>query len=458
MSIYGGAGGVDARLEDLHNLARITDDLATTLAQVAAEGHGVLVDPDVLASAVLDPAGLAAFERSLLAALDGPSGLFALAARYALRAIGLRTAVATYEAVDHAQQFAFDKLAWALGANPLLAAGLAWQAAPFAAIELALDGGDVQRFLTDHPELADLTVDALPGLLTTLTGVPVTDVPTGGQLIGLLYPQGTPTVTATPIPGSEVTDVENPLVQPPQTLGNLLAGLDYRNGQVTGDTADQVDVRVITHADGSKAYIVDIPGTKTWDLPGDPSTAKLNTLGTNVHLTGGEVTAREQAIADALRQAGASATDPVMLVGHSQGGIIAAQAAHDCATGGFSSGGHTFNVTHVVTAGAPIGRIDIPSEVQVLALENQHDLVPHLDGAANPDRPTQTTVVFDNQLGDAGANHDTRRSYLPAARALDTSADASVQAFRSSAGAFLPQAGSGATATYSLYTIEGNPP
>lgn len=60
--------------------------------------------------------------------------------------------------------------------------------------------------------------------------------------------------------------------------------------------------------------------------------------------------------------------------------------AVDALPGRFTSGGQAFNITHVVTAGSPIGRTDIPADVQVLSLENQRDIVPHLDAAPNPDR------------------------------------------------------------------------
>lgn len=427
-----------------------------TLAEVAAEAHAVLVAPDVVASAVLDPVGVAAFERELLAALDGSAGLMSLAARYSMRALGLRAAVATYRGVDQAQQAAFEGICWSLGANPLAAVNLAFVAVPFAGLQIAGDGGDVQHWLSDHLGLVDGAVDALPGLITNLSGglLPVSDVPSGGHLIGLLYPQGAAHVAPAPTPEAETAFPLNPLNHAPRTLSDLLHGLDFRNSNVSENGPDQVDVRVITHADGTKAYIVDVPGTKVWDLPGQDPGTHLNTLGTNIHLTGADLTAREQAIADALHQAGASSTDPVMLVGHSQGGIIAAQAAHDAANGGFVAGGHSYNITHVVTAGSPIGRIDISPGVQVLALENQHDIVPHLDGATNPDRPNETTVTFDSQRGSFGANHDTR-TYYEAASTLDASADPSVRSFRESASAFLPQPGAGARSTYSLFSVEG---
>ena len=53
-----------------------------------------------------------------------------------------------------------------------------------------------------------------------------------------------------------------------------------------------------------------------------------------------------------------------------------------------------YNVTNVITAGSPIGRTvgRLPRSVQVLALENDSDIVPHLDGVENPAEPNITTV------------------------------------------------------------------
>ena len=121
-----------------------------------------------------------------------------------------------------------------------------------------------------------------------------------------------------------------------------------------------------------------------------------------------------------------------MLVGHSQGGMLAAQARRR-----FPQPAFNYNVTHVVTAGSPIGRVDIPDHIQVPALENKHDIVPHLDARDNPASANRTTVTFDHQYGTIGKNHDTEKSYLPAAQALDSSTDPSVVAFRKSADRFL---------------------
>jgi pimeloyl-ACP methyl ester carboxylesterase len=254
-------------------------------------------------------------------------------------------------------------------------------------------------------------------------------VPSATRVIGWLYPDGRPHVDDL---GTDTKNIS--MTTPPHGFADLLAGLKWRNGEANGAGQGQIDVRVLTHPDGSHSYIVDVPGTKDWhENPFEPHDNKLNDLSTNLHAMSGQSTAYEQGILDALRRVHADADDPVMLVGHSQGGIVAAQTALDLA----NSSEPEFNVTHVVTAGSPIGRMNVPDSVQVLSLENSNDVVPHFDGTANPDRANWVTVGFDNQLGIIGDNHGLEQSYAPAAGQLDSSTDPSVASYRQSAGAFI---------------------
>lgn len=436
LHVSGGAGGVEARLEDLRTLARGSDDLALTYGSISAQCHTVLADADLLASAVLDPAGAARVEAALLGALDGRGGLSRLAARFGEQALGLRATAASYDAVEAAQAEMLDRLRWVCGAAalPMLPA-LASVGLRAGALGYALDV-DFERLLTEHPGTVDTVMGGGPGLLSVLTGHDVHDVTAASNLLGLFYPDGEP--------HAEGLDVDPAMGEPPGGFGDLVGGLDHRNEQA--GTADQIDVRVIEHADGTKAYIVDLPGTKVMDWPGfNPAS---NDMGTNVHILGGDVTARERAVAHALFLAGAGSNDPVMLVGHSQGGMLAAQAAHDSGRPEFP-----YNVTHVVTAGSPIARADVPAHVQVLALENTRDIVPHLDARENRPRPNVTTVSFETQTGTIGGNHGTGTAYLPAARALDAGGDPSVDAYRRSAAAFLPGADSGATTNAQVFEL-----
>ncbi|MFY1689112.1 hypothetical protein [Plantactinospora sp. WMMB782] len=375
LQVSGGAGGTNARYADIGVLAQHSDDLAGDLAAISAQGHGMLVDPDLLASAVLNPDGFAKIEAGLLRALDGPDGLTALSLDFGHRAIALRTVVASYQAVDEAQARTIDSLRWSLGfglgiglhgalANPLMTLPLVSTLG--AAGALFGDDVDWQQLITDHPGLIDTLVGMGPGLISSLPGTPmVGDVPGAANLIGEFYDDGTFEVTKPDLrgPGDNTDTSHDSMRFPPEGFGDLINGLDYRNRESNTGQPDQIDVRVITNPDGSKAYVVDIPGTKAMNMPWDAGSPFLNDMGTNVRVLGGDTTSRQDAIATALDMAGAKATDPVMLVGHSQGGMVAAQAAHDTATGGFP-----YNVTHVVTAGSPIGNTEIPPGVQVLSL------------------------------------------------------------------------------------------
>jgi pimeloyl-ACP methyl ester carboxylesterase len=161
--------------------------------------------------------------------------------------------------------------------------------------------------------------------------------------------------------------------------------------------------------DGRRAWAVEIPGTQDWSpIPGqDPFD-----LTADVSSMAGRPSAAERTVTGALDLAGARPDEPVLLAGHSLGGMLAAGLAADPA---FRA---RFRVTHVVTAGSPIAGYAVPPTVRVLSLEHADDVVPALDGASNPDRPGWVTV---------------RRTVLPAALAADPILTHGVEAYRATA-------------------------
>ncbi len=83
-----------------------------------------------------------------------------------------------------------------------------------------------------------------------------------------------------------------------------------------------------------------------------------------------------------------------------------------------------FDVTHVVTAGAPIGRFagEIPDAVQVLAIENKHDIVPASGRAREPTAAEHHHRRRSNHDHHTVlANHDIEWSYLPGAGDIEAS-------------------------------------
>lgn len=411
-------------------MGRLTDDVAEDTLRIAATSHQYVTDPNVIASAVLDPAGAAKFEATMLTALDGPSGLAATSVTVGLRGAAFRATAAAYQMTDEINAKSIDAVRWMEGHTLPVDAGIGGFMA--ADVYLRYDG-NWQRYLVDHPGAIDQIIGMSPGMLSTL-GLPTTQAGLTA-LLAKAYPDGAPTVTDMGTDGSQAT--------PPRNFKDLLDGLNRRNDTATvdhenGPTGPNIDVRKVMHEvtgpDGKKtytiSYIVDIPGTKIWNLPGDGK-GNVNDLGTNLNAMAGNPTTLENGVKEALSRAGVGPHDPVMLVGHSQGGIVAARAANDFVTSG------QYNVTHVVTAGSPIGRIPIPDTVQVLSLENSGDIVPHLDASDNPTTANRTTVTFDNQTGSVGGNHELKDNYVAAAGQLDSGTDPSVQEFRNSANNFL---------------------
>jgi hypothetical protein len=436
VSVSGGAGGIDAHLDDMESTSGLIGRLGLDLTELAVAGHGHLADPNVLASALLDPPGAARFEWAMLKALDGSGGLTAIAVSIGVSATKLKVAAVAYRTTDELQAGFMDAAEFVLAPVTLVAS----------IGEVAvLTGGHVlvgdsvadalQRTITDHPGIVDDVVGSVPGLLAALgavsplaglawvgLGMPTT-VPEGAAGLARLYPDGSPRVQAL---GPDLSQEGR---RPPQSLTDVMAGLDRRNAQ-----DGEIDVRIVQTVgpDGTtqRSVIVDIPGTRAWNLPGH-DTDKIQDLGTNLHAVGNDTTSFELAVQRALESAHVGPGDPVMLVGHSQGGIVALHAAASFADSG------RYNVTHVVTAGSPVGEVHVPESVHVLSIENSHDVVPHFDSRANPDQSNWTTVTVDEQHGSVGANHAINGTYLPAAEAVDASRDPSVRAYLDSAGAFL---------------------
>jgi pimeloyl-ACP methyl ester carboxylesterase len=151
------------------------------------------------------------------------------------------------------------------------------------------------------------------------------------------------------------------------------------------------------------------------------------------------------AVTQAMELAGVQPGQPVLLNGHSQGGVAAAALAAD------PTFMKRFKVTHVVSAGSPIARFNVPDSVKVLSLENVQDLVPRTEALDNPDRPNWTTLTRD--VGPEMAKYSAKQrqagedldpiaphsggDYVRTAKLADESKDPSVVEFRRGVAGFL---------------------
>lgn len=397
----GGSGGIVADCARTVALARQFGNVAEDTLHSGWTLHGYLFDPCLQLTGLLDPVGYAAFEFELLGALDGSCGLSEAAAACAALDAELRLAAAAYEGVDRLDTEVHDVLLGALLGPPAIAVG---------ALVLAQTHNPLratQAVVATDPQLADVVVTAL-GIPTVLR-VAAEAVPDGS---GVAQPTG--------------PDRAGPAGRPPRRLTDLLADLAQRNAD---ERHGEIDVRVLTLPDGSRRAIVDITGTKSWSPLASSDVADLATDGRALV---GERTAYEQGVLAALRRAGVRRHDGVLLVGHSEGGMVAVTMARDAVASG------EFNVTHVITAGSPIGLTagTLPASVQVLALENASDVVPHLDGVANPDRPNVTTATTRHGDDTVVGDHGVDTAYLPVAADVQASDDRSIRDFLAGAAGF----------------------
>lgn len=152
-----------------------------------------------------------------------------------------------------------------------------------------------------------------------------------------------------------------------------------------GAQAGQVAIQRLEHADGSRSWVVAIPGTEGW--------GGVYSWNSDFALASGGASAAAAVVAQAMKQAGIAPGEPVVLAGHSQGGMIAARIATDPVLQ------RQFTMRALVTAGSPIAPAALPESLQTLSLEHREDGIPGLDGMRSPDTPTRVTVEADSPRG-----------------------------------------------------------
>ena len=387
LDVTGGAAGVAASYAAGRALAGELDSVADRLRGWGETGLRVIRDPDLLESGLLAPATCAAAEAALLAVTGGPRGVVAAALGWEADAWAVRTAIHGLEAVDDAVRASISVLDHQLA--PIAAAQLA--------VPVAIDPG----LLTEHAGLTEHVVDGLGGPLAALA-------------LSLAYAEG-----GRPL----VTPYDAPLpATPPGSVTDLLEHLHQVAALSEGPDSPAngtIEVQTITGADGAVRHVVYLPGTDDFDPPWGQD-GDVRDLGTDLEVMSRRPDPYQQGILEALRRAGVTNDQPVLLVGHSLGGMTAAAIL---------AGRTGFRVTNVVTAGSPTAQLPgFPAGSHVLSLEQVGDLVPELDGAPNPDTVEQTTVRFDADPAPGVLAHHAYEAYEQGACLVDASTDPSVVA------------------------------
>ena len=428
---------IDVALESLAVLLSTLPVHRTALEEATTTLSKIAVEAELSAASLLDPVGATA----VAAATARTLGAIAQAAQCSLRIeAGLRLAAAGYRAADRLE----PRLA------PLVrAAAKLPSATARAGIVL---GADVARGrIPDQLAAASALLEADPELLAALLDVAASGGSPGAAaadladpdlgsaspaviagLASLGYRDRGPATIRTPGP---TVDAEGP----PRTVSDLIGALRCRNDATDGGG---IDVRSIwrTAADGTRtrAVIVNITGTRDWNLTrlDNPNVADF---GTNLAALAGRTTAYERGVLAALADAEVQPGEPVMLVGHSQGGLVAAQLVRHLAAEGRlgPTAADAVNVTHLLTAGAPIGLVDLPAQIAVMSLENRGDPVPQLDTADNRRGPHRLTVHVDRGGTAPIQRHSIEDGYLPAAADVDGHDDPLIHGWLASAQDFL---------------------
>lgn len=459
LDVRGGPLGLAAELAGVGALAATLTTLGAEVGRVATDDATLAGDvaDDLLVAGWHDPGEAAAAARLLghagALAAEAASRLLADASALVVAVTALREADAAAEASLAAL---LRSLGWGAGAvagyaaPPLAGLGattaglgvLLWPVLPAdlrgrLADDAARAGADLEDWLLAHPALVQAAVAAAPAFATGLVTAASRgalrpgwyDVAHLAGAAGGAYRDGAPVLRAVPPVGAAA----------PPTLGRLLDRL----AEVADAPAGTVEVQTFPGPDGRPRHVVLLPGTDDLTtLPGRQD-ADLRDLGTDLRVMAGISDAYGRGVLEAMAAAGIRPDEPVLLVGHSLGGIEAVTLA---------ARGSAYDVTDVVTAGSPTAQVDaLPDGVRVLSLENRGDLVPLLDGADNPDTATRVTVTADLGGEDALARHDVHR-YAALAGRLDASTDPrvveAIERLRSSG--FLGAAGPGVARRFVL--------
>lgn len=236
------------------------------------------------------------------------------------------------------------------------------------------------------------------------TGITVT--PVGGEPIHLPAAYADPLAmgTAVGLTAAEWTRVTAERKSADRKFAvRTLAELMERTDEVSQRSGERgrIAIQRITRSDGTRSWIVLVPGTDDW-TSGESNPQDLLT---NLEAVAGLPTDMQSAVVGAMRAAGIGPGEEVILYGHSQGAMTATRLAADPA---FQA---EFHVTGLVTAGGPVAGTTLPASVEALHVENVADPVPALDGAVTPTSPTRSVVQIDTsqaELRETGFVHGGR--------------------------------------------------
>ena len=243
--------------------------------------------------------------------------------------------------------------------------------------------------------LAGATTLLAPYVMSGLFGL------ASGAMTGRLWAHSRPLMTAilAELPrklpngdGAMVTGLVEHSTNPPSGLASRVARIP----------SEDVHIRIERYADdGGNRFEVYLSGTNFGGGDMDPWNFASNL---DLAVTGSSPSV--EAVRIAMESAGITRTTPIVLTGHSQGGLIALALAN--------SGDYT--VDAVVTVGTPVGVVPDVTTVPTIHVVHPEDPVPAAGGLIAPDSSTWVVHVAN---GESLIGAHNRVSYLPSVSALD---------------------------------------
>jgi hypothetical protein len=178
-----------------------------------------------------------------------------------------------------------------------------------------------------------------------------------------------------------------------------------------------IGIDLFENLSGNKTALVYIPGTQSLGM--GEGTNPLDMASNIQAMSGAGKAASEKAVLLAIRQAGINPSDEVILVGHSQGGMVAGNLA------AYPSG---FIAAGLVAFGAPLAHIK-NLKAPVMAIEHVNDPVPNLSGKANPLKKNWVSVqrISEKPESEAFLFSHSLKSYRNTTTAIDGSNDAGIK-------------------------------
>jgi hypothetical protein len=338
---------------------------ARTMAGLGCRLAALAASPELFANAALDPPGAARCEVAILHAAVGPAGLVGLAARMAFDSVLLAAVVTKERLVDDLpsrQRMAVEQ--W-LATLPITVAVSPVRAAREGERRLGALAAALPGFVSPYTEIVlGLFAPSERFRLEMAAHRPVSLDPVFGLPIGRFA-----TASESRHQGSVLISRYSPEWhdKPAASIASLLSWV----AELEISAEASIAIQRVVGSDGVARYVVALPGIRHLGMTSDPQ----DLLGA-VAAMAATSTGYTRCVRQALDAVGAPQGAEVLLVGHSQGGLVAMDLAGDPA---FNGG--RVRVTQVVAAGAPISSKPVVagSGTRVLSIENVHDIVTHLD-------------------------------------------------------------------------------